>query len=136
MNLGTIVLDALAPSMGATLRFRRFSPEERLDGGVNLTAERIAGVSEDLKVMMYGLSERKAQELFGADVRATAAAVVATELAALLRSADQVKCMVGLYAGQEFEITGRDITEAGELGGVVILGLNTMKPTTTLGVWD
>ncbi len=134
MNLGTVVLGALAPTFGAAVRFRRFIPTERNDGGVNLSPERITGVVDDQKVVVYGISERVARELFGADVRATAAAVVATELAALLTETDQLKVMDGTLAGRCYQLVGRDISEAGQLGGAVVLGLSAAGQGAE-GVW-
>lgn len=135
MNVGTEVLDALAPTFGATVRFRRYALEETADGGTNPTPERIAGVEEDLKVVLYAIDERKSRQLFGSEVQATAVAVITTELAALVLTGDRMVARSGVFVGRAFDLIGRSIADAGELGGVVTLALRALVVPPTWR-WD
>lgn len=124
MNLGTVVLDAVAPLLAVPVRWRRSAdPTERADGGVNLSFEPIPGVPDDAPVVVYRLDRRQARELFGPDVQAAAAAVVTLELSARLTEGDHATIRAGTFAGQTGEVVTRAVSDGGTLGGAVFLGL-------------
>lgn len=123
MNVGTQVINALAPKFGQTVRWRRATFDETRDGGVTPIWDAIPDLPDDGKVIAYAIDERKRQQLFGAASRASAVAVVTTTLAASLTGSVVMQVMDGVMAGTCYEVKGRQITEAGELGGCVILGL-------------
>jgi hypothetical protein len=122
---------------GYPCRWRRFiEKDETDDGGVNLTPQRIDGLPDDATMILYGISEGKAQQLFGNDVRTDAVVVVTRGQGALIKEQDQVQVMAGTLAGQVYEVGRRAIDEAASLGGVVSIGLRSAGAGAPPGTWD
>jgi hypothetical protein len=134
-DLGALALRILSKE-GFPLRWRRFLKQETDDGGTDLVPQRIDGLPDDVRMILYGISERRSQQLFGSDVRVDAVVVVTTLQGALIAENDQVRAMAGTLQGKVYTVRGRNIDEAAQLGGVVSIGLDAAGAGAPEGEWD